>query len=181
MVTISQNKIRGLFQIGDQQNGSTLEKGKALEDLICYLFGKVPGIEIARRNALNQFQTEETDIALWNNKSKAGFQFLPYQILVECKNWSGPVGSTEVSYFVSRLQNRGLDYGILIAVKGITGNNPGITAAHYEVAMALPKGIRIIILTKEEILALKDTKEVVRLVKEKLCDLVVSGTALIPA
>jgi hypothetical protein len=179
MVIISQNTIRQYFQIGDGQNGTTTEKGKALEDLICYLFGKVPGIEIVRRNVLNQFQTEETDVALWNNKSKEGFQFLPYQILVECKNWSVPVGSNEVSYFVNRLQNRGLDHGILIAVKGITGTNPGVTAAHYEVAMALPRGIRIIVITKDEILAFKDTKEVVRLVKEKLCDLVVSGTAIL--
>ena len=40
--------------------------------------------------------------------------------------------------------------------------------------------IRIIIITKEEILGFKDTKSVVRLVKEKLCDLVVSGTAILP-
>lgn len=140
MVLISQNLIKQYFEVGDGGNNTTAEKGKALEDLICYLFEKVPGIEIARRNALNQFQTEETDVALWNNKPKNGFHFLPYQILVECKNWSVPIGSNEVSYFVNRLQNRGLDHGILIAVKGITGTNTGVTAAHYEVAMALPRG-----------------------------------------
>jgi hypothetical protein len=181
MVRISQSIVRQYFQTGEGENSTTPEKGKALEDLVCYLFGKVPGVEIARRNTLNEFLTEETDIALWNNKARAGFHFLPYQILVECKNWSNPVGSSEVSYFVSRLQNRGLDHGILIAVKGITGTNPELTAAHYEIAMALPRGIRIIVITKDEIMLIEDTKAVVRLVKEKLCDLVVSGTALLPA
>jgi len=181
MVYISQKIIRQHFQTSEDENKSTAEKGRALEDLICYLFGKVPGVEITRRNTLNQFQTEETDVALWNNKAKDGFHFLPYQILIECKNWSNPVGSAEVAYFVNRLQNRGLDHGILVAVKGITGTNPGITAAHYEVAMALPRGIRIIIMTKDDIMTFGDTKAVVKLVKERLCDLVVNGTVLLPA
>jgi hypothetical protein len=53
------------------------EKGRALEDLICFLFPLVPGIEIAQRNALNAFETEEVDVALWNARPTDGFYFLP--------------------------------------------------------------------------------------------------------
>jgi hypothetical protein len=35
---------------------TTTEKGKTLEELICYVFGLVPGITITRRNTMNVFQ-----------------------------------------------------------------------------------------------------------------------------
>jgi hypothetical protein len=152
-----------------------------LEDLICYIFGRVPGIEITRRNALNAFRTEEIDVALWNNKSSVGFYFLPHLLLIECKNWSNPVGSTEVSYFINRLENRGVDHGILIAISGITGDSANLTDAHHQIAVALSKGTHIIVITKQELTSLAETSGLVKLIKEKLCDLVVSGTVLLPA
>src|SRR5713101_9166093 len=83
------------------------EKGRALEDLICFLFPHIPGVEIAERNALNTFQTEEVDVALWNARDGRGLYFLPHLLLTEAKNWSNPCGSQEVTYFVNRLRHRG--------------------------------------------------------------------------
>jgi Restriction endonuclease len=97
------------------------DKGRALEDFVCFLFPLVPGVEIAERNALNAFAAEEIDVALWNARHPRGFYFFPHLILIECKNWSKPCGSQEVSYFVSRLRARGCDHGILFAANGITG------------------------------------------------------------
>lgn len=68
-------------------------KGKALEDLACYLFGQVPGISITERNPFNAFATEEIDVALWNEQDPAGLKSFDSVILVECKSWSKPVGS----------------------------------------------------------------------------------------
>src|SRR5687768_10341059 len=39
-------------------------KGRALEDFICAVFERVPGIEMTRRNALNAFETEELDVVM---------------------------------------------------------------------------------------------------------------------
>ena len=61
MARISQVKIGEYFARGDNAQ-TTTEKGRALEDLTCYLFERVPGITITRRNELNVFQSEETYI-----------------------------------------------------------------------------------------------------------------------
>jgi len=152
------------------------EKGRALEDFICYLFPIVPGVEIAERNALNAFDTEEVDVALWNDRDRRGLYFLPNLLLVECKNWSKPCGSQEVSYFVSRLQKRGCDHGLLIAANGITGVADDLSRAHFEIATALAAGIRVLVVTPVELENLTSSDELVVLLKKKLCQLVVSGT-----
>jgi hypothetical protein len=155
---------------------STTEQGKALEDLICYLFGLVPGIAVTHRNAMNIFDTEEIDVALWNDGAPGGFSFLPNIILVECKNWSSRVSSSEVSWFITKLRNRGLDVGILVSTRGITGNDQDLSAAHHIVAMALLEKRKMVVITTAELLALADTDALALLIKKKLCDLAVRGT-----
>jgi hypothetical protein len=148
---------------------------------MCYIFSRAPGITISRRNRLNAFSTEEVDVAFWNEKSVRGFYFLPHIILVECKNWSNPVGSDEVSYFSRKLENRGADHGVLVAVNGITGSSQELTDAHYEIAMSLVRGIHILVVTREEIESLTHSGSLVKLLKEKLCDLAIMGTVSSPA
>jgi hypothetical protein len=154
-------------------NGATTAaQGRALEDLICYVFGLVPGITITHRNEMNVFDTEEIDVALFNE----GIISLPNVILVEAKNWSARVSSQEVAWFLTKLQNRGLDFGILITTRGITGNAQELRAAHAVVAIALAQKRRLIVITTQEILAQPNTDGLVRLIKTKLCDLAVKGT-----
>src|SRR5208337_4711281 len=90
----------------DDTTATGTERGKALEDLMCYLFGAVPGVSVEDRNAVNTAGTEEIDVALWNDKSRNGLNFLPHVILVEAKNWSSPVSSMEVSWFITKLRDR---------------------------------------------------------------------------
>ncbi len=153
-------------------------KGRALEDLFCYLFELVPGITVSRRNTLSTFHDEEVDVAFWNDKSIDGFPFLPYIILVECKNWSTPVGSDEVSWFINKLANRGLMFGILVATNNITGSAESRREAHQTIARALADGRQLIVIDRQTIEKFKHTDELVLCVKEKLCDLAVAGTAL---
>jgi len=155
---------------------TTADQGRALEDLICYVFTQVPGISTTRRNEMNAFQTEEIDIALWNDGHADGFFFLPNIILVECKNWSSRVSSSELSWFDTKLRNRGLNFGVLVAANGITGSAADLTAAHSIVASALGEGRRLVVIRSDELLELTDSSHLVRLVKEKLCDLAVKGT-----
>jgi hypothetical protein len=168
--------LEGLRRVGDA--ATTNEKGRALEDFVCLLFPLVPGIEIAERNILNAFQTEEVDVALWNARHQKGFYFLPNLLLVECKNWSVAVGSQEVSYFINRLRQRGCDHGILFAANGITGVPEDLTRAHFEIATALTAGIRVIIITPADIEGLDTTQALVTLMKKKLCQLAVAGTCI---
>jgi hypothetical protein len=175
MVNISRRRVCRYFERGN--NSSTAhEQGRALEDLICYLIGAIPGIELIKRNVFNAFGTEQVDVAFWNNQSPDGLFFLPHILLVECKNWSKPVGSQQVSYFANLLQHRSSDHGILVAANGITGVAEDLTRAHYEIAMSLAQGRRILIVTRSELEAARNTQQLVRLLKGKLCELTVSGT-----
>lgn len=157
---------------------TTADKGMALEDLICYVFGQVPGIAITMRNALNAFGNEEIDVALWNEQHDNGIPFLPNIILIECKNWSKAVGSIEVNWFDSKLRNRGLDFGILVCANGVTGNGGDRNAAHDTVAAALREKRKLVVITTDAIVAMNNTDQLVTLIKERLCELAVSGTIM---
>jgi len=177
MPPISQRIVQSHLSIG-QSDGTTSEKGKALEDLICYVFDRVPGISVTRRNQKNVFATEEIDVALWNDQHPNGLFFLPHLILIECKNWSSPVGDEHVAWFDTKLRNRGLSFGILIATNGITGDPAALTASHATIARALAEQRQILIFTAEELSALRTTDQLVHTIKEKLCDLAVMGSAM---
>ena len=175
MAAYSKRHILGRLGLAASGNGNS-EKGRALEDLACYVFERVPGISIAKRNALNDFSSEEIDVAFWNKKAKRGFYFLDDVVIVECKNWSAPLGSAEVAWFDTKIKHRGLSFGVLIAANGITGNPAERTAAHQIIAAALVERRRIVVITVDEVRNLGTTDDLVLLVQEKLCELAVSGT-----
>lgn len=143
---------------------------------MCYVFGRVPGISVTHRNPLNTFGTEEIDVALWNERRLRAFDFLPNVLLVEAKNWSHPVSSAEVAWFDRKLQDRGLDLGILVALRGVTGSAQDRTAAHQIIAGSLREFRRIILITGDDLRGLGDTSELVDLIKLRLCELAVTGT-----
>jgi len=174
MAAIDQVIVEAFIQAGNV-GANTTEKGKALEDLICYLFGLVPGISISMRNEMNVFDTEEIDVALWNEREIPGFPFLPEILLVECKNWSAAVGSSEVNWFDTKLRNRGLEFGILVANNGITGNGQDLTAAQKIVSDALRDKRRLIVIDISEIRGWTHTDDIVLTLKKKICGLVVKG------
>lgn len=174
MANYSQNTLSSHFYTCD--NGVTNQiKGKAFEDLASYLFQAVPGVSIAARNQMNAFNNEEIDIAVWNDKLARGLHFLPNIILIECKNWTKPVSSIEVSWFCQKLQSRGLDFGILIANNGITGNEADLNAAHNTIAYHLGQKRTVIVITRTEINTFHNTSDIIKLIKEKLCLLAVGG------
>ncbi len=175
MAAYSKVYILRRLELGASGHGNR-EKGRALEDLACYMFGKVPGISIAKRNALNDFSSEEIDVAFWNKKAKRGFYFLDDVVIVECKNWSSALSSAEVAWFDTKIKHRGLSFGILIAANGITGNAAERTAAHHIIAAAQVEKRRMVVVTADEVRDLASTDDLVLLVQEKLCELAVSGT-----
>jgi hypothetical protein len=175
MPAINPLTVQGFIDAGSNA-ANTTEQGRALEDLICYVFEQVPGIVITRRNQKNVFDTEEVDVAFWNDGVVGGFPFLPELILIEAKNWSKRVGSEEVAWFDTKIRNRGLSFGILVTTIGITGNADDLNAAHHTISIALGQQRRLIVLTTDDLLLLPDTDQLVLLLKTKLCDLALKGT-----
>jgi hypothetical protein len=175
MTPIDRERVAALWTRGDRAT-TYVERGHALEDLIAYLFGLIPGLSVSARNTMNAFEAEEVDVAFWNEGLPNGLRQFDQILLVECKNWSTPVGYPELAMFESKLQRRGRSLGILVAAHGITGDAEHLTAAHSVLSAALGKGLEIVVVTRREIEAFTDTGDVVRLLKQKRAQLVVSGT-----
>ena len=112
---------------------------------------------------------------LRNDKYEDGLPFINNIFLVECKNWSGSVGSVDVNWFVTKVEDRGLDFGVLLATNGITKESNEIKRAQSILSGYLRKHIRIIVIDKEEMLSLNNTEDMVRMIKGKICELVVNG------
>jgi hypothetical protein len=67
----------------------------------------------------------------------------------------------------------------LVTSKGISGNPRSLRNARYEIAIALHDGQRILVLTVDEILAMKHVEAAIQLLKVKLVELIRSGTSLV--
>lgn len=174
MPAYDKTKIQTYLRRADRARKKAV-RGKAFEELACYLFEGVPGVTITGRNLRNTFATEEIDVACFNRQDAAGLPQLNPFFLVECKGWRQPVTSEQVGWFLMKIEHRGLDFGILLAAKGITGVVEHLTAAHALVAFALSKKIRMIILTRTEIEELDSGEKLAQLILEKVTRLHASG------
>jgi hypothetical protein len=172
-------EIQRCLQRADRAKGKKRRaaKGKAFEELARYLFGGIPGVRITSWNQTNTFATEEIDVACFNLRDSAGLIALPPNFLVECKGWREPVNSEQVAWFLTKIRHRGLDFGVLLAAKGITGVPEHLTAAHFLVAveLAAARSIRMIIVTRAEIEALNSGEEFAQRILEKVNRLHATG------
>ncbi len=155
---------------------SNAAKGKAFEELACYLVNGIPGVRVTARNTLNSFATEEIDIACMCQNDPAGLGTLADFFLVECKGWRDAVNSEQVSWFLTKVRHRGVRFGILIAANGITGEPEHLSRAHFLVSTELATfGIRMVIVDREEIEKLASGEDFAKLIIQKVCTLHASG------
>jgi hypothetical protein len=175
MPPYDQARIRGYLRKADKARKKAV-RGKAYEELARYLFECVPGVTVAHWNETNTFATEEIDIACCNGKDPAGLPSLPYHFLVECKGWRDPVHSEQVAWFLMKIEHRALDFGVLLAAKGITGVPEHLTAAHFLVSFALAtKKIRMVIISRAEIETLRSGEELAGMLVGKVNRLYATG------
>ena len=167
-----------IIEILEKGNNASnaIEKGRALEELVVYIFEKVPGITIYDTDVMNFHQTEEIDVVLWNEKEENGLKNFPEIIFIECKNLSKKVGTRDLAYFITKVRNKGLNFGILIASLGISGSESKSTRAHFEMPLALKEGIRIIVITLNDIMNLNSVTDLLNLIKLRICSLLVRGS-----
>ena len=141
MTAIDRQRVAKLLAEGDRAT-TTTARGRALEELIVYLFELVPGVSVTARNALNAFQAEEIDVAFWNDGDPDGLRLFDHILLVECKNWAGRAGYPELALFNDKLRSRGRPLGIFVAAAGITGDPAARTAAHGSLVQHCGKAAR---------------------------------------
>lgn len=77
MPRISQTRVRLSLE---QANSAltTSEKGALLEELVAYLFGTIPGVHVTERNEYSAFDTEEIDVACWNDRAARGLSSVEF-------------------------------------------------------------------------------------------------------
>jgi hypothetical protein len=155
-------------------------QGKVLEDLLAYLFNAIPGC-YTERNLINPFGAEQIDVAVGNDASAEGLPGFPAVMLVECKDWSRPVTSAVLSHFVNILADRHVEVGILFAASGITGEATEKTHAHSIGVAAVARGVVILVITKDDLLAVENGTDFINLVKRRRLRAVASGGLGVPS
>jgi len=171
MARYSQNRIQTMLSQSD--NAPTADaKGEIFENLVCYLFEKIPGVDEYARNVFNHSRAQEVDIAFWNKRQQNGLYFINPMILTECKNLTRPVGSRDVSWFKEKIKSRGLEHGVMMATSGITGDGNDLSHAHSIIVQALNERVIIMIINRIEILTLTNSTDLVIMLQRKLGELV---------
>jgi len=155
---------------------TTTARGRALEELIAHMFAACHGVRHYRNNTLNQAGSAEIDVCFWNSRSPGFLDFLPAILVVECKNVSHRIGSAEIGTFINKLANMRLEYGIFVAAQGITGTPENLRAAHDTIRTAAQvQKIKLIVLTRDELVAIREATDLVVLIQNKLLDLTVGA------
>lgn len=158
MARYSRDYMEKLLTTGRDRSLSQKARGDALEDLICYLLGELPGIML-RRNSLDFFKSMEIDITVANAGIAQWMKVFPGTFLVECKNWDDPVGSSVVRDFAGKLRNKSVSAGIIVAANGITGDPESRTAAYQVVTVEQSHGRRIMVVELDDVRSLETTDE----------------------
>ncbi|WP_424184176.1 restriction endonuclease [Actinokineospora sp. G85] len=158
---------------------NTDAQGKAYEALAVYLFESIPGC-FTERDATSFFETEQVDVGVGNDRLSDGLPGLPTVFLVECKDWARPVDSKTVGYFINLLANRSVEVGILIAANGITGDPTELTHAHSLGVSAIARGIKVLVITTEEIRALTCVADLTKLLKRRYLRAIMKGNMGVP-
>lgn len=173
MAMYSQNRINRLLNESDNAPNVDV-KGAKLEELVRYLFDKVPKVSFYAANILDGVRAHELDVIFTNDVRNSDLYFLDFTIITECKNRANRISSAQVGWFVRKLQDRGVSTGILISLSGITGESDGVNNAHSEIINALVRdGIRILVVKREDILAFQTTDDLVELLQRKILRLTI--------
>jgi hypothetical protein len=113
--------LLGLDAIAEVDCATTNEaKGKTLESLVSDLLVSVGGLKLVASR--RRTPSEELDLVFHNHCLNSFMQKWGPIILVECKNWSSPVGASEFHAFAEKVRNRAgqCRVGIFVAWNGVT-------------------------------------------------------------
>jgi hypothetical protein len=86
------------------------------------------------------------------------------------------VSAATLTVFTGKLHKFRVDCGILVAASGITGDAQDRTAAHAHLQSVYDRdGTAVIVITRQELEALRSTKELGELMREKYGDCIMGA------
>lgn len=97
---------------------TTKEKGDRLELLVSYLFAVEQGFEVL---GPTKGSDSQTDVIVRNRHHDPAIASLGNYIMVECKNWSEPIGAPIIREFAGKMRPAKIKTGILVCREGVTG------------------------------------------------------------
>jgi hypothetical protein len=135
--------------------------------------GRAIGIFV---DVLTAHGSEEIDLVFWNDRRAEGLHFLPNVLLFECKNWAAAVGSASVVAFINKVRSRHLEYGLLIASNGVTGNAEDLNYAHQQIHNALiADNVKVVVIDRAEISVLASSQQLLALIQQKIARIILRG------
>jgi len=120
-IEYSRKKIIEDWKTSKEKIENNYEKGRRLENFTATLIDSIDGLSIIEKNLKSDF--EELDLIVKNNIKSPFIQSINSPIiLVECKNWTKPVGIEEARVFESKIRELGqrANLGIFVALNGVT-------------------------------------------------------------
>ena len=174
MALINQQAIAARLHDGDV--GTAAQKGDALESVVADTLCLLEGIGFIRKHIMDNAGSLEIDLLLYNQRHPNGLPFLPSHLIVECKNWAAPVDSATLTVFTGKLRKFRVDFGILVAANGITGDAGDRSAAYAHLRSVYDRdGLKVIIITRTELEALTTTEDLGILIRDKYGDCIMDA------
>ena len=152
-MTDYQHHVKALLDAAEAPTLTPQARGKKFEELLIHLFASVADTLVANRG---------------------GFRSLPPEFLVECKNYSAPLDSKSVGYFLFICISRRANLAVIVASSGLTGGpeqNHALSLA--KAASAL--GTRLVVLTRLDIISLTCAGDLVDLLESRYLKAFASG------
>lgn len=151
------------------------EKGASFESLVEALLTSLDGVQIEHRDA--RMDAEEIDLVVWNAQVEEVFRPWDAVILVECKNWSTRVDAPQLDSFIGKMRRRNLKTGLFVAANGVTGGfldgGGGSVGATELIKSALQEGIRVVVVTLDDLRAIDSLDKLRDLLRTRYCGLFV--------
>lgn len=97
------------------------EKKLTYAYLAIFLIGAIDGLSVIRHDARGA--SEEVDLWVANESKNNFWRSIGSIFIVECKNWGESVGAPQVRSLRTILQDKHINFAILLAKNGITGDN----------------------------------------------------------
>ncbi len=133
------------------------EKGKSLENLARFLLESIPSLRCKYPNL--ETKSSEIDLVIEYDHLKGELPLLEElgrYALIECKNWSKPVGVGYVRDFMGKLDKCKIKLGIIFSKNGVTGVNSGVDALREIQSRFDRDGIYILVFSLDELKEIKD-------------------------
>jgi hypothetical protein len=140
---------------------SNLAKKETLEHMSKYFLNGVKGFRVIDRNYRGP--SEELDLLVANESEDSPLKTIGNPIAVECSHRRKPASSKDIRDFKGKLEDIGLKAGIMITLRGITGDRYDAVGVIRD---ARKSGISIIVITLENLRQIIEGKTPIDIVKE---------------